>query len=335
MTFKKFWFLPQLFLLIGISLAILFGALLFSVTLPSFNFTPRMIIVEKGMTLHQVAYNLQKEGLINNTFLFSLLAKVIGLERNIKAGRYSFSKPPSILQIIWSLKRGGALAINLTIPEGLRATEIAILLEKKLSIDKEEFLKLIEDTSLCRKYNIQAENLEGYLFPDTYNFYWEMEPREVIELMLKRFREIFNQSWEVRSRELGYSILEILTLSSIIEKEAKLDIERPYISAVFHNRLKYNRPLESCATVEYALPERKERLSLNDLNISSSYNTYIHLGLPPGPICNPGRKSIEAALYPAKVDYLYFVSKGDGSHIFSRTSSEHLKAKHSLDKKGG
>jgi len=170
------------------------------------------------------------------------------------------------------------------------------------------------------------KRLEGFLFPDTYQFEADATAEEIINVMLKRFGEVYNEEYRRRAQELGLSTLEVVTMASIVEKEAKLDEERAVIAGVFYNRLKKNWKLESCATVQYLLGEPKAELSYKDLEIDSPYNTYKYYGLPPGPIASPGKASLEAALYPEEVDYLFFRANPDGSHTFSRTLAEHNQA---------
>jgi UPF0755 protein len=232
-----------------------------------------------------------------------------------------------VWELLRELRSGGLNSAYVTIPEGYTIAQIARLLSQTLGLDRESFLRLSHSPDLCRLVGVPRSSLEGYLFPDTYSFYFGEEPREVIRTMVDRFRDVFADSLGARAKALGFSVDQIVILASIIEREAKLDRERSLVSAVFHNRLRLGRALESCATVQYLLPEPKERLSLDDLQRDSPYNTYEHTGLPPGPICSPGRKSILAALYPASVDHLYFVARGDGGHIFSRTAVDHARAK--------
>ena len=194
-------------------------------------------------------------------------------------------------------------------------------------MDSAAFVELAYDSAFCRGVGIAAPSLEGYLFPDTYYVPRNIRARTMIETMLARFRAVFDDSLAQRTRQIGFTAHEILTLASIIEREARVEEERPIISGVFHRRLKLRRPLEADPTVEYALGMRKKRLLYKDLEVDSPYNTYRYPGLPPGPICNPGRASILAALYPAETPYLYFVAKGDGTHEFTSSERDHLNAK--------
>ena len=178
----------------------------------------------------------------------------------------------------------------------------------------------------------REKKLEGYLFPDTYEIYKETSAEAIVDKLLSRFNNIFTKEYKNRAKELNMTIDQVVTLASIIEREAKLDSERKTISAVFHNRLKKKMLLQSCATVQYILKEQKEELTYKDLEIESPYNTYKHIGLPPGPIASPGLKAIEAALYPENTDYLYFFTKDDSSHVFSRTYNEHISAQNKFKK---
>lgn len=282
----------------------------------------------EGVTV--LANRLEKLRVIKNAELFIEEAKRSKL--HIRAGGYLLSEGMSISEVIESLK-GKPILEKVTIPEGLTAKEIAkILLQGEIITSEEEFLNLVfsgKDVFKGFKFSkdIPSSSVEGYLFPDTYHFPKRTSPKDVISAMLKRFERAISPDMLDRLPKLGLSFHEVIILASIVEKEGQKDEEYPIIAAVFYNRLKKGMKLESCATVEYLLPERKKRLSIEDLRINSPYNTYMYKGLPPGPICNPGLKAIAGAFSPANVDYLYFVSKGDGGHYFSRTYEEHVEAK--------
>ncbi|MBC7190305.1 endolytic transglycosylase MltG, partial [Candidatus Aerophobetes bacterium] len=223
------------------------------------------------------------------------------------------------------LKEGKVKICKVTVPEGSSSWEIAELLSEKKITNKEEFLILVKSPDYFKKEFpwIEAKHsLEGYLFPDTYYFALEEEPARVIEKFLARFEEKVLPL----CKEKDFSLQQILTMASIVEKETGKDFEKPIIAAVFYNRLKRGMKLMADPTVKYALKDFNRKLTKKDLAFFSLYNTYIFPGLPPGPICNPGIESIKAAISPAEVDYLYFVSRGDGTHKFSRTYTEHLKA---------
>jgi UPF0755 protein len=230
------------------------------------------------------------------------------------------------LKLLEILKEGRVILHEIRIPEGYNARQVGRLLEEKGLLTQETFTPLIHDPDFIRRLGIDATSLEGYLFPETYYFSKHVQGEEVIETMVSRFKRAIPLEWSQRARELRLTEHQMVTLASIIEKETGVDDERPLISAVFHNRLKRHIPLQSDPTVIYALPDFTGNLTRKHLSRASPYNTYRVKGLPPGPIANPGAKSLEAALYPADVNYLYFVSKNDGSHYFSMTLVEHNRA---------
>ncbi|KUK14086.1 MAG: endolytic transglycosylase MltG [Synergistetes bacterium] len=287
--------------------------------------------------LSGVGKRLEKLRVIKSSEIFLEEARRHGLF--LRAGGYFLSEGMSIYEVIEALKERPRLE-KVTIPEGLTAREIAeILLDKEVITSEEEFLNLVFNGKEVFKGfkfldEIPSSSLEGYLFPDTYYFPKHASPRNVISAMLKRFERAIKPEMLKELPKLGLRFHEAIILASIVEKEGLKDEEYPIIAAVFYNRLKKGMKLESCATVEYILPKRKERLTFDDLKIDSPYNTYLYSGLPPGPICNPGLKAILGVFFPAKVDYLYFVSKGDGGHHFSRTYDEHVEAKNRYLKRG-
>jgi len=219
---------------------------------------------------------------------------------------------------------------RVTIPEGYTVTQIEEILAEKGIVDRTRFREALKSEDFSLPYLSPAprdpRHLEGFLFPATYEFPAGLAEKEIIGLMLQRFDAVLTPELQRRSQAMGLSVREVVTLASLVEREARLDEERPIIAAVFLNRLRRGMRLESCATIQYILGKQKEKLTYRDLQIPSPYNTYLHDGLPPGPIANPGLASIKAVLYPAEVDYLYFVARGDGSHYFSRTLGEHQTA---------
>lgn len=283
--------------------------------------------IEKGESLTDIAKKLKDKDIIDSATLFKLWARITGNSDKLKAGRYSFRKHTGVRATLRTLVEGKSLSIAVTIPEGYTLREIAELFEHKAGIDKDEFLALAHDTSYIRRLGLKGNSLEGFLYPDTYFIYYGIESSQVIEAMVRRFFTIFNDKFKQRSQDIGLSMEEVVTLASIIEEEAQVDSEKFIISSVYHNRLRMGKLLECDATIQYILPKRKARLLYNDLKIDSPYNTYLYPGLPPGPICSPGRTAIKAALWPKKTDYLYFVARGDGTHIFSKTLKEHITAK--------
>jgi UPF0755 protein len=272
-----------------------------------------LVIIEQGMPAQEVAELLKNENLISSKNYFLLLLQLKGAHKKIKTGIYEISSRETTCQIINKLVSGKSKRIKLTVPEGFTARQIGELIEQKGLGRKDKFLKIVEE-----------KGLEGYLFPDTYFFDYHAPEEEIINMMVDQFNKVFTEEMEEEGKKFKFTKRDVVILASIIEKEALKDEERPIISAVFHNRLKKRWYLESCATVQYALGEHKDKLTYKDLKVDSPYNTYTHFGLPPGPICNPGLASIKAALYPAETDLMFFVTKGEGTHRFSKYYQKHL-----------
>lgn len=299
---------------------------------------PKDISIEipEGSSSSKIASILKEEGLIKNEFIFKVAVKNKNADGNLKAGAYTLNTGMNVNSIINELSKGGKdnNVIKITIPEGYEIRQMADKLSEEAIVDKEIFLELTSDKKHFQdKYPILKEladgqSLEGFLYPSTYEIYINSSEEELISKMLSQFVDIYEKEIQQNMGNLDLSLNEIVTLASIIEREGKLDEERELISAVFHNRLKENMLLQSCATVQYVLGERKEVLSEKDTQIESNFNTYIYQGLPPAPIASPGKKSLIAAINPAEVDYLYFRTKedGTGAHTFSRTYEEHLNA---------
>ena len=302
------------------------GLLFFKASLPmNDNTQPQVFEVKSGMTLKQVSQELFRQNLIRSANAFQAIALIQDKEKLIKVGEYYIS--PSMLpaEILQRITSGKTVLHSITIPEGYRITEIANLLEEKDLADKNIFLQQAKNVELLE--GIPTSSLEGYLFPDTYHFGKRTTEAAIINKMVKTFKErVLKQEFLKRAEDLGFSYHEIITLASLIEKETGKDSERKQISSVFHNRLKKNMLLQTDPTVIYAIDIFDGNIRKRDLNIDSPYNTYRYKGLPPGPIANPGLKSIIAALYPATTSNLYFVSKQDGSHKFSATLNEHNRA---------
>jgi UPF0755 protein len=275
--------------------------------------------------LNEVAGELEEKKIITNKNLFLLWARLMGYSRNIKAGEYRLNSGISPLKILDILSKGIIITHAVTIPEGFNRKKIGELLGKRGLVDEEEFLSLSGDPDVARRYGISGPSLEGYLYPDTYQFGLGMPAMSIIDVMVKRFWEMVGPLQE-ETKQLGLNVEEVVTLASIVEKETGRPEERPIIASVFVNRLKNRMRLESDPTVIYGLEDFNGNLIKKHLSRPTPYNTYVIRGLPPGPIANPGQKAIEAVLYPAKTDYLYFVSKNDGSHYFSKTLSEHNQA---------
>ena len=229
--------------------------------------------------------------------------------------------------VLDALTRGKGLVHTVTIPEGFALATIAQTIGRAISVPPESIVAAASDSALRRRLDVPTPTLEGYLFPDTYTFAAGTTPQEVVRLLVARFERVWKPEWNGRLQALAMSRHDVLTLASIIEKEARLAEERPIISAVYHNRLKIGMLLQADPTVQYALGKHVDRVLYKDLEVDSRYNTYKYAGLPPGPIASPGAASIEAALFPASVPYLYFVAHPDGHHEFRRTFTEHTEAR--------
>lgn len=289
------------------------------------------ISIPSGIGTGEIANILKQNYIIDNVDAFKLQSKLKGFDGKFKAGEYAFSPSMSTEQIMGILISGNVNTMRFTIPEGYDIKKTTEKLSSEGLINAEAFAKEIEvgifDYKFLKDAPAGSNRLEGYLFPNTYDIYTTANEHEIIDKMLSQFNKVFIDEYYNRAKELGMSINEVITLASIIEREARVSEDRPIISSVFHNRIKLGMPLQSCATVQYILGEQKPVLSTRDTEIKSPYNTYLHAGLPPGPIASPGEDSIHAALYPADTDYLFFLAKGDGSHAFSITYEQFLKDK--------
>lgn len=292
------------------------------------------IEIPPGSTGKQISQILADNQLIRRPEAFYLYTRFKGLAPHLRAGHFTLDASWPLERIALALTKGGqGQAISFTIPEGYNLEQMARRLEELGLVTQEEFMTAAATAEFDYDFlkNLpQGENrLEGFLFPDTYQVMADADAEDIINLMLRRFNQVYDLQFQEREKELGLTTLEVITMASIVEREAKLNEERSTIAAVFYNRLQEKWRLQSCATVQYLLDEPREELLNRDLEIDSPYNTYKYDGLPPGPIAAPGKASIEAALYPAEVDYLFFRTdekKGDGSHIFSRTFAEHNRA---------
>jgi UPF0755 protein len=293
------------------------------------------ILIEPGDSMTRVVGRMKQANLIRGGTELLLLSKILGQDKHVQTGRYDFHKGVTLYSIFRKLAHGEVTLRQVTIPEGLTIREIAGVLHRGLDIDSAQFVSLATDRKFAESLGIHADNLEGYLFPDTYRFSWETTPDQAVGILVKQFQKTFDDSLRRRAEEIGFSVAKTVTLASMIEAEARDGKERNLISAVYHNRLRLGMLLQCDPTVAYCLPDLDRPLLLDDLEVDSPYNTYKHPGLPPGPICNPGKASILAALYPADVDYLYFVARGDGTHIFSTTLRQHNNAKLMIRQVGG
>jgi UPF0755 protein len=285
----------------------------------------QLVIVKEGLSLKEVAGELERKKVITSKTLFEIWAELLGYSRKIKAGEYELGSHMAPKRILEKLIKGEVITYPVTVPEGFTAAQIAELLDEGGLIHKEKFLSMINDPPLVKHHGISAPSLEGYLYPETYHFARGISARSTIDAMVGRFWRVVNPLKE-RVDRVGMNLQDVVTLASIVEKETGLAEERPTIASVFLNRLKKGMRLESDPTVIYGIKDFDGNLTRKDLKEATPYNTYIIRGLPPGPIANPGLEAIRAVLYPANTDYLYFVSKNDGSHHFSKTLPEHKKA---------
>ena len=283
-------------------------------------------VVEEGTGVQGIARKLKDEGIIKKTWPFLLGYRLYFSSKSLKAGEYEFDLPLSTKKVLNMLSEGKVYLHPITIPEGLTRREIGQHLASLEIITEEDFLEMSSKTDIIASLDSQAENLEGYLFPETYNFTKGTPAETIISAIVSQFKEVFSAEWLRRAAEIKMTPREVVTLASLIEKETSIPEERELVSAVFHNRLRIGMKLDCDPTIIYAMKEQgiyKGLLLKKHLKFNSPYNTYLNRGLPPGPICNPGKPSLEAALYPSEEKYLYFVSKNDGSHVFSRTFTEH------------
>ncbi len=288
------------------------------------------ITVHPGTTVAQLAEELQQGHLIRSTWAFRYIARTQP-DFKIYTGTYQIASSMSPHEIIKLFMNSSAAVdiVRVTIPEGFTTPQIMELLVQKGIGSEEEFTKVVTEDKFAYPFLKDApkgiHRLEGYLFPDTYDFYDNADPHAVIELLMQRFMKELTPETEKQLEAIQLTVPQWVTIASLVEKEAVKEADRPLIASVIMNRLKLNKPLQIDATIQFLLDKPKPKLYNKDLQIPSPYNTYLHLGLPPGPIANPGRASLQAVLHPAQTDYLYYVAKGDGFHAFSKTFGEHLK----------
>ncbi|MBN1755558.1 endolytic transglycosylase MltG [bacterium] len=286
----------------------------------------RLLSIPKGYNTRKIATEVENAGLVKNRSVFIIWSKILGKDQSFHAGEYVFTEPLSVYGLIKRLSRGGSFSRNITIPEGLNIYQIGGLLRRQLEIDSLEWISSATDSVFMNSIGIPLSTAEGFLFPETYNIDPGIAPKEIIILMYNQFKETVYPLYSQSSPPLGLSLSEVITLASIIEEEAHVKSEQPIISGVYHNRLKKGILLQADPTTIYAMKKFDRPLLIKDLTFDSPYNTYVYPGLPPGPICNPGLNAVQAALYPAEVPFLFFVSNRDGTHRFSRNADEHNQA---------
>ena len=287
-----------------------------------------IVLIPRGSTGSTIGRLLQSRGIIRSQSVFGTYVS-FRYPTSLKAGEYLFSQPLSLVEVAHRLYQGEAHQHRVTVPEGeIMKKALGRFVQRGFG-QRERFREAERRTDLVTDLDPKADNLEGYLFPDTYYVTESMDEDQIVQAMVRTFRSRWTAERRARARELHMTTREVITLASLIEKEAHLAEERPLVSAVFHNRLDKKVKLACDPTVIYAIQLVKEYdgiIHRSDLQLDSPYNTYLYPGLPPGPIANPGLASIDAALYPAAVGYLYFVARNDGSHVFSTHYRDHSRA---------
>jgi len=290
----------------------------------------KIVKIKKGMNIDSIAVLLENEKIIKNKKVFLITYKIFFRGKNIYAGHFLFSEPKSYIDILEKLTSEYGLLKSITIKEGDSIFEIAEAIQKKGWGEKRIFIKKTKDlVYMIKDFSPESDSLEGYLYPDTYKFSTNEKLESIIKTMVLTFKDKFFPIWYNKPDNYKLSINETITLASLVEKETAKKEERKLISSVYRNRLKRGMLLQCDPTFIYALKKDGKwtgKIGYDEIKYDSPYNTYLYKGLPPGPIANPGLKSIKASIYPADTEYLYFVSKNDGSHHFSKTLKEHNKA---------
>jgi len=312
-------------LLVGAAVALLF---LWSRPYSVAPGVEKFVVIPHGMSSYETAHVLEREGIVRHWALFLGYLKLAKPRSPLQAGEYRFAEPLSTIQVADKLIRGLIYYHEFTVPEGYSLFEIGALLEQKGFARAADLLAAAGRADLVADLSQSARNLEGFLFPDTYRLARGTTADEIARIMVRRFREVYAAFQPLLSQS-PLNLHQVVTLASLIEKETSVDAERELISAVFQNRLKKGMLLQCDPTVIYAAQLKgnyRGTIFQSDLESNSPYNTYRHPGLPPGPIANPGKRSLEAALRPAQSDYLYFVADNRGGHVFSRTLAEHQRA---------
>lgn len=293
----------------------------------------RFINVSKGETFKQVVDSLEHAGIIRSRLLFDIAGRIEALTTTMQIGKYRFRTGMSNNEILKDIHLGTTVElIAIHIPEGIRTSRQARIFARYLGVDSARFMHLVNDSTFAHSIGVLSTTLTGYLMPKTYNFFWQTDEEEIFKTMVGEFWKVFDDTLRERTKALGFSITEVLTMASIVELETSVDSERSMIAGVYYNRLRKHMRLQADPTVQFILDDGPRRLHYSDLDRESDYNTYLHPGLPPGPINNPGAASILAALYPTRHKYMFFVATGVGGHKFSQSYSEHKRAIHNFRK---
>jgi len=288
------------------------------------------VYLGEGISFRAVTDSLTAHGIVGNRAWFGLVARLGKYDRRVRSGLYQFRRGERARTVLQSLAEGRAVTVRLTIPEGYTLIDIAETAERGLRIPRDSLLAAARDTTLLRELGVEAPSLEGYLLADTYHWSGAVSADALLRRLAATLKERWDPAWDARAQELGLTRHGLLTLASIVEGEALVDDDRPLVATVYRNRLRIGMALQADPTVQYAIQlatgERKKRLYEKDYKFESPYNTYLHPGLPPGPVGAASRESIQAVLAATPAPYLYFVAGPGGKHIFSRTYDEHLRA---------
>jgi UPF0755 protein len=306
--------------------AALLSAFLLFDTHPRGNWEGKLVLIPKGSPLPEVSRILREGGILPHPSAFRVLVLLTFTGRRLHYGEYAFPTPPSAFLAWRRLIRGDVIKYEVTVRPGENLYDVAELLKVKNLATAEAFLATATSPAVLRRLEIPGESAEGYLFPDSYIFVKPVTPEEILESMVRQFRRKVPPDAEKRAREAGLSLHQVVTIASIIEKETGIEEEKPIVSAVIRRRLALGMPLQMDPTVIYGAKRFDGTVTGKDLRMAGPYNTYLNRGLPPGPIANPGLAALAAALNPSNEDYLFFVSRNDGSHAFSRTLPEHNRA---------
>jgi len=291
-----------------------------------FSEPEKSVDIPPGTGTAEIRRRLVDAGVVSDEWAFRAALAWTGRSRALQAGEYRFDRPMTVVEVIDKIARGEVYTHAITFPEGLTIREMAAIYQSQGFGKADEFVKAAQNASLIGDLDPAAKDLEGYLFPETYTMPRGVPASKVVAMMVERFRSIYSELEQKKSGELDLSLRKIVTLASLVEKETGKADERPVVAAVYRNRLTRNMLMQADPTVVYALVMTGTydgNIKKRDLDLDSPYNTYKYPGLPPGPIASPGRAALQAALAPADVDYLYFVSRNDGSHAFATTLAEH------------
>jgi len=324
------WIRTHLWVFFLMATAALIVAIHFYIALfvpPSSEKAWKEIHVTEGMSFKAIAAKLQEEGIVRYRGYFEIIGRLQGITRRVRMGYYGLGAHMSLWEVLDALKSGRIIEYEVVVPEGYNLFQVGYTLaQTPLLEDPNRFINLATNKKFVQTLGINADSLEGYLFPDTYYLPKGISVEDIAKRMVQRYKAMFTPDYGKRAAEIGMTEHQVITLASIVEKEAKVDAERKLIAAVYHNRLKKGIKLQADPTAVYGKKAWITNVTKEDLRRKTPYNTYLRKGLPPGPIANPGQGAILATLYPEKVDYLFFVAQGDGSHYFSSNYGEHEKA---------